>query len=58
MTWLKHTLHMIMLCSNPKHTPQSGVLQPNLLNRKFSDKLPYAYTRTQNKKIPISPLYT
>ena len=43
MTWLQHTVHMIMLCSNPKHTPHT---------------LPHAYTRTKDlKNSNITPLH-
>ena len=58
MTWLKHTVHMIMLCSNPKHTPLSGILQPNLLNRETFLTNCLMLNRAQNKKNSyITPLY-
>ena len=49
---------MIMLCSNPKHTPHSGVLQPNLLNREtFLTNCLMLMPGPKIKKIPIPSLY-
>ena len=49
---------MIMLCSNPKHTPQSGVHQPNLLNREnFLTNCLMLIPEPKIKNSYVTPLY-